>query len=77
MKKIIGILGIAVFSMAMFFSTNAMNSINGDLDLENLASLNTANAEGDICITCGYVSTDVCITINYKQYIGYRIIYSC
>ncbi len=44
-KKVITSLGIAVMAMAMFFSTNVVNSSNGDLDLSNLLNLNTANAE--------------------------------
>lgn len=78
MKKIIGILGIAVIAVAMFFSVNKLRNSSADSSLDNLISMNKANAEeGDICITCGYVSTDVCITINYHQYIGYRMISSC
>lgn len=45
MKKLIGILGVAVIAMAMFLNTNNMNSSNGDLDLANLLTMNTANAE--------------------------------
>ena len=44
-KKLIKTLGIAVMAMAMFFSTNAVNSSNGDLDLASLLGVNTANAE--------------------------------
>ena len=48
MKKIIGILGVAVFAMAMFFSTNATSSSDGNLNLASLITLNTANAESCI-----------------------------
>lgn len=76
MKKIIGILGVAVIALTIFFASNNVTQIN-DTNLANLIGMNTANAEGDICITCGYVSTDVCVTINYHQYIGYRMISYC
>ncbi len=45
MKKLIGIVGVAVIAMAMFFSTSALNSSSGDLDLASLLNINTANAE--------------------------------
>jgi hypothetical protein len=45
MKKLIGILGVAVIAMAMFFSTNSLNNSSGDLDLASLLNMNTANAE--------------------------------
>ena len=45
MKKIIGIIGIAVIAMAVFFNANTMNGSNGDLDLANLIAMNIANAE--------------------------------
>ena len=49
MKKIIGILGVVVIAVAMFFSTNAMNNSNGNFDLASLLALNTANAECNSC----------------------------
>ena len=45
MKKIIGILGIAVIAAAMFFSTNNVNGSSSDTSLASLMSLNSANAE--------------------------------
>lgn len=48
MKKIIGVLGITVIAMAMFFNTNVINSSNRDSNLVSLISMNTANAE-DSC----------------------------
>lgn len=48
MKKIIGILGVAVFSMVMFVNTNTTNYSNGDFDLAKLIAINTANAEWGI-----------------------------
>ncbi len=47
MKKLIGFVGVAVIAMAIFFSTNTVNSANQDLDLANLLSINDANAECD------------------------------
>lgn len=57
MKKLTGILGVAVFAMAMFFSINTMNSANGDLDLASLLTINKANAE-DGCNDCEYFCVD-------------------
>jgi len=50
MKKILGILGVAVIAMAIFFSTNNVNNINkGDLSILNLVGLQQAQAEeGDL-----------------------------
>lgn len=45
MKKIIGVLSVAVFSMALFFNTANANSSNGDFDLISLINMNEANAE--------------------------------
>lgn len=45
MKKIIGILGVAVLGMSMFFNANFLNTSGEGLNLENLVSINTANAE--------------------------------
>lgn len=45
MKKIIGILGVWSIAMTMFFSTNALNSSNGSLDLASILNMNNANAE--------------------------------
>lgn len=45
MKKLIGILGIAVIAMTMFFSTNSINTSDGEVDLASLIAINTANAE--------------------------------
>lgn len=45
MKKIIGVLGIAVFAMVMFFNTDSLNNSNADLDLSSLMAINKANAE--------------------------------
>ena len=45
MKKILAILGVAIFAMAALFSTNTVNSI--DTDLASLITINKANAEED------------------------------
>lgn len=53
MKKLIGILGVVVIAMAMFFSANPINSSNIDLNLADLITMNTANAEVPGQDTCG------------------------
>lgn len=45
MKKIIGVLGVVMIAATMFFSANNVNSSNGDLDLANLITMSSANAE--------------------------------
>lgn len=45
MKKILGILGVAVIVAAMFLNTNAVNGSSSDTSLANLLTLNSANAE--------------------------------
>ncbi|WP_147677884.1 hypothetical protein [Algibacter pacificus] len=57
MKKIIGVLGIALIAIAMFLNTNTIN--NSNLDLANLISLNTANAE-DTLPGFGTASSTAC-----------------
>ena len=52
MKKTIGILGVAVMAIAMFFNTNITNNANGDFDLASIVNINTANAEDPECPTC-------------------------
>lgn len=67
MKKLIGILGIAVVASAMFLSTNAVNSSTEDTSISSLIALNTANAEtawgcrynGSWYDYCGYIGTNV------------------
>ena len=44
MKKILGILGIVAFSMALFFNTTSAKDI-GDMTFSSLTTLNSANAE--------------------------------
>ncbi|MBG7630807.1 MAG: hypothetical protein IZT56_10270 [Bacteroidetes bacterium] len=50
MKKIIGILGVAVFAVTLFASTN-VNSLK-DIDLASLITMNTASAEFDPIASC-------------------------
>ncbi len=45
MKKVIGILGVAVFAVALFTNTNSVNN-KEDINLTALLSQDTANAEG-------------------------------
>lgn len=44
MKRIIGILGIAVFSMAVFMSTNSVENAT-EINLASLTGISEANAE--------------------------------
>ena len=44
MKKVIGILGIAIFSMVMFTNTSSQTE-NSDLSMQNLTTIKEANAE--------------------------------
>jgi len=47
MKKLIGMVGVAVIAMAMFFSmNNNMDGFNSDADLASIMAINIANAEG-------------------------------
>jgi hypothetical protein len=68
MKKIIGILGVAVIATAMFFSANAVSSTN-DTDLSSLIAIDAANAEE------GYAGSyfckpggTYCMTYTYQHY---------
>ncbi len=45
MKKIAGIFVIAIFAAVMFLNTNIANDSSNSLDLKELASLNTAEAD--------------------------------
>jgi len=46
MKKIIGILGIIIIAMTMFFNSETMVAFNSDTSLASLIKFNSANAEG-------------------------------
>lgn len=62
MKKLIGMLGIAVIAMAMFFNTNTNHTDN--VNLSSLIAINIAYAEssgGAICEPGG----NSCSTANY------------
>ena len=45
MKKVIGILGVAVIAATMFFSANTMSGSTTDANLASLIAMNVANAE--------------------------------
>ena len=45
MKKIIGILGVAVIAMTLFYTNNTVNTVGKDINLNSLLAMNTANAE--------------------------------
>jgi hypothetical protein len=64
MKKIIGVLGVAVIAATMFFSANVENGSTSDASLASLLGMNSANAEwqdggGEKC-KCTNISSDVC-----------------
>lgn len=48
MKKIIGIVGVVLFAVAMFLNTNNSKTSNESLSLASLVSLNTASASCEI-----------------------------
>jgi hypothetical protein len=57
MKKIVGVLGVAVIAATMFFSANGVTDSPADTNLASLLGMNSANAEWqDDGITVG--STD-------------------
>ncbi|MDY7396723.1 hypothetical protein UMM65_15855 [Aureibaculum sp. 2210JD6-5] len=76
MKKIIGIFGVAVLAMVMFFSVNAISSSNGGLDLASISTMNTANAEIPIqlgtknCVCKGSTCQDA-NWVSFRKYCGY------
>lgn len=45
MKKIIGVLCVAIFATMTFFSVNNLSGSNSDVSLANLININVANAE--------------------------------
>lgn len=47
MKKIIGILGVAMIAATIFFSTNWVSGSTADTNLASLIRVNSANAETD------------------------------
>ncbi len=56
MKKIVGIIGVAMIAFAMFFNTSITNKSKIDLDLSGLVALNEAQAEIIIgSTTCSYI----------------------
>ena len=59
MKKIIGVLGVAVIAVAMFFSANAVSGNSTNTDLASLMTLNKAHAdaEGIPTMLCRHVQT--------------------
>ena len=61
MKKIIGILGVAMITATMYFSTNAVSDSFTDTSLASLISLNKAHAdsEGTATVPCKDVQTDM------------------
>jgi hypothetical protein len=52
MKKIIGILGVAVIAAAMFFSANNVSGSSSDIGLASLMNMNVAHADSEGGTTC-------------------------
>ena len=48
MKKIIGILGVAMIAATMFFNANALSGSTTDTSLSSLMTLNKAHADNEI-----------------------------
>jgi len=57
MKKLIGILGVAVIAATMFFSANNVSGSSSDISLASLMSMNNANAQSEIAGAPGTCST--------------------
>lgn len=62
MKKVIGILGVAVIATTMFFSASNLTGSSSDASLAEIIAVSTANAEGGSgggC-KCTNISSDLC-----------------
>lgn len=59
MKKIIGILGVAMIAATIFFSTNWVSGSTADTNLASLIRVNSANAETDGDGGDGFFKTQV------------------
>jgi hypothetical protein len=68
MKKIIGILCVAVIAVAMFFSANGVNGSSSNTGLASLMTMNTANAQSES--PCEFEPRG-CPIWNVKITIGY------
>jgi hypothetical protein len=68
MKKIIGILGVAVIAATMFFSANNLTGSSSDASLASLVGMNSANAE-TMAWGCRYTG----VSGDYCSYFGSRI----
>jgi len=71
MKKIIGILGLAFITLTMFLNVSQTNNV--DLTLDNIAALNQAQAESDLCIGCTNHMAPVCYYYNGVAQPGYLV----
>ena len=78
MKKIIGILGIIMITLALSLNTNSVN--NSNLDLANLLSINSANAESEDAPKGKTCDDDVCtrtVTQGSTSITYYGTYYHC
>ncbi|AUP81172.1 hypothetical protein [Flavivirga eckloniae] len=72
MKKVISILGIAVFAIVLFANSNNITN-NQDLDLTNLSLINVANAESPYWpdtdpLKCRCHNDGICYGGNYISF---------
>ena len=56
MKKIVGILGVALLAVTLSLNSNSINSTSVNFDIANLISINTANAKV-LATTCSASAT--------------------
>ncbi|MEI6865152.1 hypothetical protein [Flavicella sp.] len=58
MKKILGILGVAIFALTFFINTNV--ETDKDISLSSIIASNTANAEGIQVNGCEFLYFQMC-----------------
>ena len=76
MKKIIGILGVAVIAATMFFSANNVAGSGSDASLASVVGMNSANAEVVCSVKSGstvILSCSTATTNCSKTKLGYTI----
>ena len=67
MKKIIGILGVAVIAVAMFFNANNANGSVSDISLASLMNMNVANAQSESSGDAVCLQAQVMVTKSVAQ----------
>lgn len=66
MKKLIGVLGIALIAITMFFNVNEVNGLVKDVSLTSLAALNLAHADSEGAGTPQNTCTSKCTDFLFK-----------